>query len=489
VTRSVCPAYALAHCGADFIYTLTDAERFVMPHLLEVWLRPEQWFPPNAWRSVGFICGRGWGKTYTIAAFINREVEAGRIKSIGLMAPNTDRVDEVQIENLINAAAPWFRPRRTDGTIEWPNGVRAEVFTPEAPGRPRSSNLDFAWLCELVDWSPSTRVEAFDNITTAVRVGLARFVWDTTSKGKNELILSLEAAHRADPDACRIQRGTTFQNPMFSRQYLAAECRKYRGRKYDEEILGRVFAEAAGALWDQDTIDNNRRPARPERPLLTLVAVDPAMSSDSSADEFGIVIGDRGSDGHSYVHTDESGHYTPEEWGQIAVDWCVGGNTKAPHRGGAAGVIVERNHSGDNPSFVIRATARERGVEVITLDAKTKDFPSRRAGVIYVREVVARSSKGARASGPATEYSLGRGHIVGDGMPELEAQMVTFVPGGGGKSPNRYDAHAYLVTELAGLEHDQPGGRAKEDARTAAIVQKEIGERLLEAARGRRIGM
>lgn len=486
VTRlPVMPAYALAHAAPDALDDLAEAERFVLPYFFELWLRPEQIFPAGDWRSLGYLGGRGFGKTFAIAAQINREIERGTIVSLALAAPTLDRVDEVQIATLIATSPPWFKAERHGGTIRWPNGVTAECHSAEAPGRNRGSNYDFVWMTELVDWAHTSRAKCFHNLTTSCRSGAGggRYVWDTTSEGMNELILTQLELHDEAPDRNPIIRGMMFDNPLLTERYLEAEGRKYPigSQEAAEEIGGRAFTKAGAALWSMDQIDDHRRPTRPVRPELTLVAVDPALSADATADETGIVVGDRGQDGHSYVHTDESGRYSPGGWARIVVEWCDG------TRGNAAGVIVERNHLGDNAAHAISAEAQARGMtlEFIPRSETDKPFPARRPGVIFVREVVAASSKASRASGPAAETGLGRVHHVGK-LPELERQLTTYVPGTR-KSPNRYDAFSYLVTELAGLEHDAPGKANALAVAQTAKAQEQLHVMLRAAARGRRI--
>lgn len=478
MTERVCAAYALSHACPGFWDSLSELERLVVPYMFDLWARPDQILPAHDWRSCGFIGGRGLGKTRALACTINTEIEAGRIQSLGLMAPTGDRVDEVQIQALIDTAPPWFKPERHNGTIVWPTGVAAEVHSAEVRDGTRSSNFDFSWLTELVAWPRETRVDAFNNITTATRVGRSQFVWDTTSKGKNELILALEESHRFDPRANVIRRGETFDNPMLSRKYLRDECRKYKGRRYEEELRGKVFSSAAGALWDQAVLDKLRLSIRPEGATLTIVALDPALSPASDADETGIIVGDRGRDGHSYIHADESGHHTPGAWAKIAIDWCVKG---------AAGVVIERNHLGDTAAHTIISEARARSMTTEILP-HAKPFPIRQPGHVFIREVTAASSKGTRASGPATETGNGRVHLIGH-LDELEYQLTTFVPGEGGKSPNRFDAHAYCVTELAGLEHDHPGRDPAAEAAAAEKAQKELTESLRRSGARSRIGL
>jgi phage terminase large subunit-like protein len=493
VTEYVAPAYAVDLDALE----LSDVEALALAYDHATWRRPGQIIPTDVWRSIGFICGRGWGKSWAIASWINDEVEAGRIRWPALMAPNEDRVDEVAIAFLIATAPPWFKPRRIGKTIEWPNGVRAETFTPEAPGRSRSGNFDFAWLIEIVDWNANTRAEAFENITTATRRGLERFVWDTTSKGLNEVLEALEAAHAAEPSRHRIVRGTTLDSHVLSWSYMADEVRKYAPspQRLSEELLGLVFRGAAGALWSIDLIGKHRRPARPARPRRTLVCVDPAVSVSGIADDTGIVTADEGEDDHVYVHTDDTGRHAPDAWAQIVVDWCSPETIppEAPRRAAvvakvagkpACGVLIERNRGGDLAAHAVVSEARARGLDVQFLDRK-EPFPKRRVGVIYIREVTAASSKDARAFGPATEYVHGHVHVVGQ-LPGLEGEMCTYVPGRG-KSPNRYDAHNLAVTELAGLEHDHPEARAKRDVAAAVEANRQINARLRRAVIGKRL--
>jgi phage terminase large subunit-like protein len=470
------PGLALAHLEPDFLATLTTAELAVLPYMYDVWMRPEQRIPSHDWRSLGFICGRGFGKSMSVGVEINRRVKAGEVKSLALQAPNEDRVDEVQIEFLIATSPPWFRAERYNGSIVWPNGVSAEVFTPEAPGRSRSGNFDLSWMCEIVDWQESTRKEAFDNLTTATRVGRAQYIWDTTSKGQNDVIQHLLAMNALDPRAYPIVRGTTFDNPLLTRKYLQDEAGKYSGRQLEEELLGRTYNESAGALWKQEWIDAHRVAEALTNPELRLAAIDPGLSKKDGSDECGFIVGSRRrGDGHSVIEEDHTARMAPEEWGDLAV---------AQHLdNGAAGCVVERNHLGDNATFVIRSRAKERTwngkpVTVHVLDEKDKAFPARTPGRIYVREVVAASSKTTRAGAPAAETEAGRVHVVGK-LPKLEKQWVTFEPGSR-KSPNNYDAAAYLIIELQGL------GESPKPAPSDAIrVAQEMAKKFAEQNRGR----
>jgi len=465
VTLAIAPAAALARLAPDWLDGLSESELVAAVYDLGLWLRPEQQIPRDGWRSYGAICGRGWGKSLAFAYEINRRVEAGEARSIALMAPNTDRVREVQVDFLVSTSTPFFPCEAYRGGARWPNGATAIAFTPEAPGRSRSGNFDLAWLCEIVDWQETSRLEAYLNIATATRVGKAQILWDTTSKGKNEVIQRLLSDHERDRQAHRIVRGTTFDNDMLSRQYLRAVAAQYEigSRRYQEEIEGQVFTEAAGALWQQSWLDAHRVESPPRAWDLRIVGLDPALSTYRESDETGIVIASRAG-GRVYVEDDLTCRAQPETWGDLVIQACV--------EGGASGVVVERNHGGDLPTTVLRARAAERGarIEVLDPDPAKRPFPARTERRIYVREVVAARSKESRASAPAALYEAGRVSHVGV-LDRLELELTTWEPGSR-RSPNRLDALAYAVAELGDVLASPK--RRDLDVQAAAAAQRAL---------------
>ncbi len=182
------------------------------------------------------------------------------------------------------------------------------------------------------------------------------------------------------------------------------------------------------------------------------MSIDPALVSNEQADETGIAIGSDDDAGHAYLERDRSGRYTPEEWGDIAVEECLAG---------AAGVVIETNHYGDGAAYTIKSRAElvrtERfpnGLQMRKLPKADRDkpVPQHTPGVIYVREVFSRSDKTARSSGPASESEAQHVHHVGkrERFAELERQLTTYIQGVG-RSPNRLDAYTQLITELRNL--------------------------------------
>jgi phage terminase large subunit-like protein len=476
--EQIAPWYALAHLDPDAFDRMPAAQAIVALSDAVAMLRPPQLVPRRPFGSYGVIAGRGWGKTTGIAIEINRRVRNGQCRKPALIAPTEDRVKRVQIANLIETAPLDFKPAPYSGSVRWPNGVEAECYTPEAPGRTRSGNFDLAWLTELVDWAPNTRWEAFTNINTANRKADAPMFWDTTSRGKNEVIQFLIQQHEEDPQRHLFERGTMFENYAIQACKMRDTVRQYvvGSRLYDEEILGLVFTEAAGALWRQEWLDEHRRAAAPAAPELSLLGLDPALSKHRDADAVGLVRVERDRDGELYVTRDFSERMTPDEYASIVIAECARD---------CAGVVLERNHAGDHPRDIIRAKAELKGMRIELL-APERKFPRRSPGTIYIREVVSTRDKESRASAPAALYQARRVHHIGV-HAALELELTTWEPGSS-RSPNRLDALTMAINELAGLT--VPG---RHDGKRAVAAARDVHDALRDALRGtggsRRMGL
>jgi phage terminase large subunit-like protein len=460
----VSPALALTIRDQKWLDSLSPEELIVLLSMWELWARPEQRIPTHGWSTCGYDGARGFGKTAVICAEINRRVEAGEETLIGLMAPTEERTREVQIDGLIAAAPPWFVPEQVEGGLRWPNGVKAEAFTSATSGGARGGNYSLAWFTEIVDYKAHTREEAFRNLATATRKGRAQIFWDSTSKGRNEVLEQLRAAHARDPRMHPIIGGTMFQNLTLDDAYLRREWWSYAGVRREEEILGRHFSQAEGALWEQAWIDATRVDVAPTIEV-EHVGIDPAFTTSSDyADETGLSRCGRASDGHVYVLEDRSGRYKPDRWGDIALDWMP--------RGGRC--TIETNQGGDMNVYVLRSRAETRGLRVREI-GRENDWPEPEDRVVFVRRQFSRESKGTRADGPSVEWQARRCHIVGE-LPDLEREMTTYVPGSG-KSPNRLDAVVFAVTELRELNRNDEGRDASGEAQAAKRISDLLAER------------
>ena len=186
---------------------------------------------------------------------------------------------------------------------------------------------------------------------------------------------------------------------------------------------GRYVAQLDGALWTLETVELYRVQPEEVPPLRRIVvAVDPSGASgefDIKADQIGIVTVGLGVDGRGYVLEDNTGWYSPENWGRVVCN--------AYFKYGAERVVAEKNFGGDMVRAIIH------GVD---------------PNVSY-KEVTASRGKVIRAEPMAALYEQGKVSHVGR-FALMEDEMTNFTTAGylGSGSPNRADALVWALTEL-----------------------------------------
>lgn len=175
---------------------------------------------------------------------------------------------------------------------------------------------------------------------------------------------------------------------------------------------------AIGAIWTRQSINESRRSEAPDLERI-VVAVDPAVSAETGADEHGIVVSARGADRRGYVLDDVSMKGSPRQWADRAI--------ATYDRYEADAIVIERNQGGDMCRHTLQAA--RPGIRVI--------------------EVVATRGKHVRAEPISALYSLGRVSHVGT-FGKLEDQMCQMTAAGyeGEGSPDRCDALVWGMTEL-----------------------------------------
>jgi phage terminase large subunit-like protein len=414
------------------------------------WRRGKQVPPASSWRSWGLCTGRGFGKTRACAEEVLEEVREGHARRIALCAQNEDKTREVMVDGpsgLIRRSPPWARPVWRLGRLEWPNGALAFVYTPEVPGAMRGPEHDLAWVSEVVAWPPTTRQEALSNLRLGLRMGAARMLWDTTPKRRNPLVRMLLDRAAASPSKHIVVRGATRENAdNLARDAIAEWESEYGGTSRGrEELEGEFLDDVDGALFRQPWIDGARR-AMPGKLDRCVVSVDPAISTRRNTDATGISVVGLGVDRQAFVLRDASGRMSPDRWTGLVLDLY--------REHSADCVVVERNRGGDLIVHALRASAAERGirVEVVRAEAVTRHDPR----VVYVKEVIATTSKESRAEVVVPAYQKGRvSHVDGADLASLEETMCTWDPSEGGASPNDLDALVYGLIEVLGLAADR----------------------------------
>lgn len=389
---------------------------------------PHQVAPAGDWTYWVLLCGRGAGKTDAGSHYVTRHVQgpaclAGKVPHrVAIAAPTLGdaRLTCVKGESGILRHDPTVRFVYADGELHWANGSHGRIFgayTPEDVERFRGPQHCLVWADELAAWRQLDDV--WDNMRLGLRLGRHPRVIVTTTGKPRRLLKDLMAR----PDTA-VTRASTRDNP-----YLASTVRRtlyelYRGTRLErQELDGAIVEDLEGALWRAAMLDRTAPPLTHDGsgavPAMRriVVAVDPAVSSRPDSDETGIVVAGKGTDGFAYVLADESLRGTPHAWASAVVT--------AYHRWAADRVIAEANNGGE----LVQVT-------IGTVDA-----------TVPVRLVHASQGKRTRAEPVAALYEQGRVRHP-QPLARLEEQMLGWVPGAGGESPDRVDALVWALSEL-----------------------------------------
>ncbi len=186
--------------------------------------------------------------------------------------------------------------------------------------------------------------------------------------------------------------------------------------RYNHLFLGHWLDDAEGILWNAQIIDRSRIKTAPND-LRTIVAIDPATTSNATSDETGIVVCGVDDNQKYYVLDDFSGKYTPNEWAKVA--------SQAFRQYDCSHYVAEKNQGGDMVKAVLR-----------------QEDPNN-----LIKLVQATKGKYIRAEPIYSMYEQNQVFHVGR-LPILERQMITFNPNENKTSPDRVDALVWGLTDL-----------------------------------------
>src|SRR5438477_4075993 len=308
--------------------------------------RPNQLPPPGNWQVWLLLAGRGFGKTRTLAEWVCQQSASGRAGRIALVAATAADARDVLVEGqsgILAAAPPGFRPvyEPSKRRLTWPNGAMATTFSAEEPERLRGPQHDAAVCDELGAWS---HPETWDMLQFGLRLGGNPRCLVATTPRPTKLIRELLAREGLD---VAVTRGSTYENranlaPGFFDQVM----RKCEGTRLGrQELNAELLEDTPGALWSHGIIEAARQAAAPNLARI-VVAIDPAASSGEEADETGILVVGKDTQGHGYVLADASGKHQLIEWAKLAI------TAYRAHQ--ADRIVAERNNGGAMVEATIR---------------------------------------------------------------------------------------------------------------------------------------
>ncbi|MEO9818818.1 MAG: terminase family protein [Paracoccaceae bacterium] len=391
---------------------------------------PHQLPPEGDWRNWVIMGGRGAGKTRAGAEWVRDQVEGakpydeGLCKRIALVGETYDQVREVMVfgESGILACSPPDRRPEWNATrkrLIWPNGAEAVAYSASDPEGLRGPQFDGAWVDELAKWKKAQ--ETWDMLQFALRLGDAPRVCVTTTPRNVDVLKTL-----LEQDSCVMTHAPTEANRANLASSFLKEVRaRYAGTRLGrQELDGVLLRDVDGALWNSAMLETARVRDIPDLDRI-VVAVDPATTSSSTADECGIVVAGAVTEGPpedwcAFVLADRTVKgASPAEWARAAV--------AAMEEFEADRLVAEVNQGGEMVRQVIRAVDP----------------------MVPFTSVHASRGKVVRAEPVAALYEQGRVRH-GLSLDDLEDQMVKMTRHGyaGQGSPDRVDALVWALHEL-----------------------------------------
>ena len=407
--------------------TLPSNEEKATLNLYTNWLttaRPKQISPQENHHIWLILAGRGWGKTRTgaqdIALFALRNPDS----ICAVIAPTFGDLKRVCFggpSGLLSIIPDdcYFKSRgrksysETTAEIRLANGSKIIGYAAIEPDRLRGPQFHRAWCDELAAWRyPDT----FDQLMFGLRLGENPQCVITTTPKPTPLIKQL-----IEREDVIVTSGNTFENEAnLAPSALAMLKERYEGTTLGrQELYAEVVDSVEGALWTNSLIEEARLAKDDERELnKIIVAVDPAVTSGDASDETGIVVVGKDNNNEYYVLEDESGKYSADKWGRVAINLFY--EWKADY------IVAEVNNGGDLVERLLRS-----------IDPH-----------VNYKSVHATRGKMVRAEPVSALYEQRRVHHVGI-FPELEQQMTTYTGERPKPSPDRLDALVWGLSEIS----------------------------------------
>jgi phage terminase large subunit-like protein len=282
------------------------------------WLREargQQVRPPGDWFVWLLLAGRGFGKTRTAAEDVAWYGTSHPGANIAIVAETFADGRDVCVEGpagLLGCLPEEYIEHwnRSIGELFLTNRTKYKIFSGDKPDSLRGYEHDIAWVDELAKFRYAR--ETWTQLMLGLRGGEdPRCIVTTTPK---PIALLKELMER---DNVYVTRGSTFDNAANLAEPFLEEIRqRYEGTRVgQQELYGMYLEDIPGALWTRKQIDEGRV-SEAEAPHLArvVVAIDPAMTSGEDADETGIVVAAKGTDGRGYVLADRTCRATPDQW-------------------------------------------------------------------------------------------------------------------------------------------------------------------------------
>ncbi len=378
--------------------------------------------PPGAWLYWLALAGRGFGKSWMLTRFMldrARRFPGCRIALVAKTAGTLLECIEGDAGLLLNSP-PWFEPdpQWNKRQLVFPNRSRIRWFTAEEPENLRGPNHDFG---AIEEWCAQPKmVEVWRQMRLTLRRGIHPQLMIATTPTISKMLLEVYQ----DPHTA-VTTGNSYENRgNLAKSWLDENITPMLGTTFgQQEINGQVLKQAEGALFLRDWFDREKwcpDSFKESKYKRIGVGVDPARTSGHKADSWGIIKAGLREDGLIEIMADATVNATPD----VAVQRAV-------------------NLYHEEPSATFMVADVGAGGAMV-------DGLVRLAGGQNVHVLRKSGNKGKRAWAEGASVLYGK-HVIfhAPNLGDLENELCNWTDDVKW-SPNRMDALAYVVSELAG---------------------------------------
>jgi phage terminase large subunit-like protein len=426
-------------------YELDPLDRAWSEWAHEGQLTPRATASGGAWSTWVIKAGRGFGKTLAGAQWITGLVAAHPREPLrfALVGATVDDARRVMVEGrsgLIEVAGHWVDEWSPSiRRLRFTTGAEATLFSGLSPDMLRGPEHHYAWCDELAKWDKAQ--ECWDMLQLGLRLGSNPQALVTTTPRSGSVLAAIMAE-----EGTVVTGGPTHANPHLPASWKARVTRLYAGTRLGrQELDGELLPDAAGALWSAELIERCRIPPR---------------DGEGDHAEHG---------GGDSPHSPPLENENPLRQPTAATSPCRGGNELAsftktliavdpPSGDGTCGIVAcARENSGDQAiahvladhsvtartpegwSAAVAAAARAHGTIEVVAEANQggkmiKAVLHTADPGLRVKLVHAHAGKATSAEPFAHLFEAGRAFLHGR-MPELEAQLLGLIAGGGYEGP------------------------------------------------------
>lgn len=300
--------------------------------------RDSQKLPEGTWFLWMILAGRGFGKTRTGAETVMKLVASGEYKNIAIIGKNLHEARSIMVEGhsgilstsaANNGGVKFYSSKRQ---IVWDNGAIGTLIGADNYESMRGRQFDLVWVDEFAKFKDCQSV--WEQILFTLRLSdNPRCVMTTTPKPL-PIITELSKS-----SFTYLTNGSTFENSSnLSARFIDTMKVTYNGTKTGkQELYGEIVLNDDANLWK--TKDIRYRSIERADMQRVVIGIDPAVTTNETSAETGIIVAGLGNDNKIYVLDDLSGKYKPAEWAKIV--------SKAYYDYDADRVVAEVNNGGD----------------------------------------------------------------------------------------------------------------------------------------------